>query len=162
MVRRGVAAFRVAGELKKRRHDRGWTLRDTAEALAGIGWPIIASGVSKMEEGRRRVDVDDLLAFATVFGVSPHDLLGWRPQDVDLRVAEPVLGSGERVAVRFTRCLPTPRGSEPIEVIGEFDLPGVPSEGDSVAWDGGQQDGTVVCVIWDLREGDVVADVRIV
>ena len=46
-------------------------------ALATVGRPIIQSGISKIENGSRRVDVDDLVALALALGTTPHALLGW-------------------------------------------------------------------------------------
>jgi transcriptional regulator with XRE-family HTH domain len=40
-----------------------------------LGRPVYKSTVINVELGRRRVDVDDLLALAVVLGVGPADLL---------------------------------------------------------------------------------------
>lgn len=47
---------------------------DIAARLADIGWPIAQTGVARIETGQRRVDVDDLLALASVLNVSPNRL----------------------------------------------------------------------------------------
>lgn len=40
-----------------------------------MGHPLVPSGIGRIEQGERRVDVDDLLAFAVALGVSPLQLL---------------------------------------------------------------------------------------
>jgi hypothetical protein len=39
------------------------------------GRPVLPSGITKIEQGERRVDADDLVALAVVFGVTPNALL---------------------------------------------------------------------------------------
>lgn len=43
--------------------------------LEAAGRPIAASSITNIEAGRRRVDADDLVALAIVFGVNPSALL---------------------------------------------------------------------------------------
>jgi hypothetical protein len=50
--------------------------------LADVGRPIPPLGLRRIEAGERRVDVDDLMAFAGVFGVNPNALL-LPPDDSD-------------------------------------------------------------------------------
>jgi hypothetical protein len=50
-------------------------LRGLEEKLAGIDHRIISDGLSKIETGKRRVDVDDLVALAWALEVSPLSLL---------------------------------------------------------------------------------------
>jgi len=57
----------------------GWTLDDVSRRLAEVGRPLATSGVGKIEDGTRRVDVDDLTALAEVFDVDPERILGWEP-----------------------------------------------------------------------------------
>lgn len=49
--------------------------KQLAEKLAEVGRPIAELGLRKIESDERKVDVDDLMAFAVVFGVSPLTLL---------------------------------------------------------------------------------------
>lgn len=51
-----------------------------------MGRPIAASGITKIEQGTRRVDVDDLVALALAFDVSPNRLL-LEPESDNRRVA---------------------------------------------------------------------------
>jgi hypothetical protein len=46
-----------------------------SDRLAEVGRPIVPSGLSKIELGNRRVDVDDLTALAAALDTIPNDLL---------------------------------------------------------------------------------------
>lgn len=48
---------------------------DLARRLEDIGRPIPVLGLSRIERGERRVDVDDLIALAVALGVAPTSLL---------------------------------------------------------------------------------------
>jgi transcriptional regulator with XRE-family HTH domain len=50
-------------------------VRELSRHLAELGRPILASGITKIEQGTRRIDVDDLVALALTLGVSPNRLL---------------------------------------------------------------------------------------
>jgi transcriptional regulator with XRE-family HTH domain len=50
-------------------------VRELSQRLAHLGRPIVPSGITKMEQGSRRVDVDDLVALALALDVSPNRLL---------------------------------------------------------------------------------------
>jgi transcriptional regulator with XRE-family HTH domain len=72
-VEPGPTAGRVAANL---RHLRGSvTLSELSQRMAKAGRPILPSGLSKIEQGDRSVDVDDLMALAVALGVSPNRLL---------------------------------------------------------------------------------------
>lgn len=43
--------------------------------LSALGHPVMDTGITKTEKGQRRVDVDDLVAFALALGVTPNRLL---------------------------------------------------------------------------------------
>ncbi|MGW3663726.1 helix-turn-helix domain-containing protein [Streptomyces sp. NPDC005141] len=80
--RRGPAATQIeaTGEnvranVARLRKARGLTTYQLATALKAAGRAIPQSGISRIESGARRVDVDDLTALAVVFGVSPQALL---------------------------------------------------------------------------------------
>jgi transcriptional regulator with XRE-family HTH domain len=74
-TRRKPVSDRVRQNLAELRDARRVHLRALAGRLAKIGHPILASGLSKIETGSRRVDVDDLLALAVALDVSPNRLL---------------------------------------------------------------------------------------
>lgn len=50
-------------------------VRELSARLEQLGRPILPSGITKIEQGARRVDVDDLAALAEAFDVSPYRLL---------------------------------------------------------------------------------------
>ncbi len=74
-MQRGPAAQRVADNVRALRKARGLDLSDLSTRLADLGHPISVSGLSKLETGSRRVDVDDLAALAVALDVSPPRLL---------------------------------------------------------------------------------------
>lgn len=76
-VDKGAVSQRVAANMKKLReqHGGGMTLEVLARRMAAAGRPILKSGLSKVEQGDRRVDVDDLVAIAIALGVNPSRLL---------------------------------------------------------------------------------------
>jgi transcriptional regulator with XRE-family HTH domain len=74
-VEKGPASERVADNVKELRTERRLKLDDLADRLAELGRPILKTGLSKLETGARRVDVDDLLALALVLDVTPNRLL---------------------------------------------------------------------------------------
>lgn len=64
--KRGATTQTVAQNIKHYRGKAGYTTRTLAEELTRIGFPVTHSVISQMENGRRRIDVDDLswLAYA--------------------------------------------------------------------------------------------------
>lgn len=70
-------AARVADRMRSLRGARGWTAQHLADAMtaAGVGWN--RGVVTKLETGRREnITVDELVALAALFGVSPMELIG--------------------------------------------------------------------------------------
>lgn len=70
----------LAANVADLRARRGLTTRALSARLAELGHPILASGISKIENRTRRVDVGDLVALAVALEVSPVRLLlpgGW-------------------------------------------------------------------------------------
>ncbi|MFI7009982.1 helix-turn-helix domain-containing protein [Streptomyces sp. NPDC050145] len=66
----------MAENLVRLRKARGFTVRGLGEALTKTGRSVPdASAISSIENGKRRVDVDDLVALAAALGVSPLALL---------------------------------------------------------------------------------------
>ena len=70
-------------------------VRELSRHRAELGRPILASGITKIEQGTRRIDVDDLVALALALGVSPNRLL----LDPDADDAELLLTDG-RISTR--------------------------------------------------------------
>lgn len=71
----GATGRTFADNMRRIRTARRLTLRDVADLLEEIGHPIAHSGLSKIENYTRRVDVDDLVAVSLVLNVSPLSLL---------------------------------------------------------------------------------------
>ena len=72
----GLVGQHVAENIKALRERRGgMSVRDLSAKLTELGRPILPSGITKIEQGERRVDADDLVALATVLGVPPSRLL---------------------------------------------------------------------------------------
>lgn len=73
----GSAGEQVARNVKLIREAQRLSTTKLAALLAEAGQPIPATGITRIEKGQRRVDVDDLIAIAAVFGVRPETL--WAP-----------------------------------------------------------------------------------
>ncbi|PPG53754.1 hypothetical protein C5C24_01760 [Rathayibacter sp. AY2B3] len=71
----GATGFEVARNLKRIRLYAGLTQADVSGMLGRMGRPVPVASIGKMESGDRRVEVDDLVALAVVFGVTPLALL---------------------------------------------------------------------------------------
>lgn len=74
-VEKGQIARAVAENVKAVRERRGLSQQQLAARLADVGRPMQASAVAKVESGDRRVDVDDLAAFAVALNVPVARLL---------------------------------------------------------------------------------------
>lgn len=72
-TRLGSVGQRVAKEVARLRGRT--TVRELSARLAKLGRPILPSGITKIEQGKRRVDVDDLVALAVALQVTPTRLL---------------------------------------------------------------------------------------
>ncbi|MFI1678799.1 helix-turn-helix domain-containing protein [Streptomyces sp. NPDC020607] len=82
----GSVGQRVAREVARL---RGRTsVRELSARLAKLGRPILPSGITKLEQGQRRVDVDDLVALAVALQVTPTRLL-MGPPPTDGTVHDP-------------------------------------------------------------------------
>ena len=71
----GPVAERVAANIKRQRFTRRMTTEQLAESVSGLGRPMYANTITKIEKLQRRVDVDDLTALATALGVTAAQLL---------------------------------------------------------------------------------------
>ncbi|MDE3725342.1 helix-turn-helix transcriptional regulator [Nocardiopsis sp. N85] len=65
----------VRHNVKRIREARSLTYAELSRRLTAVGREIPTLGLSRIEEGKRRVDTDDLVALAMVFDVSPVTLL---------------------------------------------------------------------------------------
>ncbi|GAB3995294.1 hypothetical protein GCM10029992_12170 [Glycomyces albus] len=71
----GPTAEHVAENVRRIRTARGLSTNQLSALLARAGHPIAQSSISNIEAGRRRVDVDDLVALAVALDVNPSALL---------------------------------------------------------------------------------------
>lgn len=71
----GPIGTQVMANVSGLRRARRMTLVELSDRLTRAGRPIPPLGLSRLEAGERRVDVDDLVALAQVFNVSPAELL---------------------------------------------------------------------------------------
>ncbi|BCI55706.1 hypothetical protein NIIDNTM18_49840 [Mycolicibacterium litorale] len=71
----GTSGETVAKNIRRIRTERGLPYTELAERLERVGREIPTWGLRKIESGGRRVDVDDLMALASVLGVSPVTFL---------------------------------------------------------------------------------------
>lgn len=65
----------AAAQLRAHRTSQRLSLRELAERVSGLGHDLPLSAISKIESGKRRMDVDDLTALAAALGVGPANLL---------------------------------------------------------------------------------------
>lgn len=77
----GPTHHRVAENVRTLRQQRGLSQADLATVLRELGTPLGVSALSKVENGTRRVTVDELVALAVALNVSPNRLL--LPGDID-------------------------------------------------------------------------------
>lgn len=71
----GTTGETVAANVLRLRTGLNLKYAEVSRRLEAVGRPIPVLGVSRIEAGERRVDADDLMALAAVFGVSPATLL---------------------------------------------------------------------------------------
>lgn len=71
----GPATAEVARNIQRVRKARQLKQSDVSKLLKAAGRPTLATVVSKIERGERRIDVDDLVAFGRALGVPPVLLL---------------------------------------------------------------------------------------
>lgn len=72
----------LAWRISHEREERGWSYDALARRMTDAGCPINASAIYKIEKGDppRKIGVDELIAFARVFGKHVDDLL--TPRDI--------------------------------------------------------------------------------
>ncbi len=71
----GITNMHVATNIRAARQSIGMDLRTMSVKLTEVGRKISPSGISKIENGDRRVDVDDLTAIAYLLRTTPAALL---------------------------------------------------------------------------------------
>jgi transcriptional regulator with XRE-family HTH domain len=84
----------VIQNLTEIRAARRLTYKQLSDRLEQLGRPIPTLGLSRIEKGNRRVDVDDLVALAVALGVNPSALLlprdGQAESEIELTLAQRV------------------------------------------------------------------------
>lgn len=100
----------VAANVKRLRGGMPYT--KLSEEMKRVGRPMPVLALRRIEEGNRNVTVDDLMAFAIVFGVSPLTLLmpEYASRDITTRITGYPDQVGANVAWLWAR------GDEPLEV----------------------------------------------
>jgi transcriptional regulator with XRE-family HTH domain len=71
----GATGRTVRENIRRVREERDMTWAQMSRFLDKAGRPIAPLGLRRVEEGARRVDVDDLMAIAVVLDVTPNELL---------------------------------------------------------------------------------------
>jgi transcriptional regulator with XRE-family HTH domain len=89
----GPAGREMGATVAAIRKQRGMLLTQLSAAVASHGRPIPPNGISRIERGERRVDIDDLVALAESFGVTPAALLDGPPDPRD-QVRAAIEGAG--------------------------------------------------------------------
>src|SRR5690625_168478 len=93
----GITNTHVANNIRTARQAIGMDLRTLSDGIAAIGRKLSPSGISKLEAGDRRVDVDDLTVIAYLLRTTPAALLtppdeqttltgvpeGYEPEEID-------------------------------------------------------------------------------
>jgi transcriptional regulator with XRE-family HTH domain len=74
-VEQGEVGHVVAAQVRLLREEKRLSLQALSRRLKALGRPILPSGLSKIEQGDRRVDVDDLVALAAALETVPSMLL---------------------------------------------------------------------------------------
>jgi transcriptional regulator with XRE-family HTH domain len=71
----GPAGNNLRRNIRRIREQYGWSYREVEERLSRVGRAIPAVELGWIDAGERRIDVDDLVALAAVFGLSVEELL---------------------------------------------------------------------------------------
>lgn len=74
-ITEGATGLTVRENVRRLREDRDMSWAQMSRFLERAGRPIAPLGLRRIEDGSRRVDVDDLMAIAVVLDVTPNDLL---------------------------------------------------------------------------------------
>lgn len=114
----GPVGRRAAQNLERLRDSRRLSQGDLASAVERLGRPMTRQIVSKAEAGERRIDVDDLVAFAVALDTSTNRLL--LPGTAD--AADPV-DLAPRAAASALQAWRWARGIEPLYEIPAPDEP---------------------------------------
>lgn len=95
-MQQGPTGNRLAANIRAVRKHRAYDLKAVSEWLTEMGRPININGLSKIENGQRRVDADDLIAIALVLDVTPDRLLIGPDSGDEEVVLTPTFGAAAR------------------------------------------------------------------
>lgn len=74
-IPRGPIGAYVVENVKRLREGKDWSYPRLSKELKVVGRSILPTGLHRLENGKRRVDADDLVALAAALDVSPITLL---------------------------------------------------------------------------------------
>ena len=114
-VRMSATGRQVRENVGRIRKGRGMTQVDLAAALLATDRPLGVSAINEIENGARRVDVDDLTALAVALGVNPNALLMPPYQGTDADCELSGLGT-----VGSLRAWEWAKGRQPLEPDASF------------------------------------------
>jgi 8-oxo-dGTP pyrophosphatase MutT (NUDIX family)/transcriptional regulator with XRE-family HTH domain len=109
----------VISNLEFLRNARRLTYRELSERLSQLGRPIPTLGLSRIEKGDRRVDVDDLVALAVALGVNPSALLLPSGERGNPRVPDDVIALTPELQVKLTDAWEWADGQAPVPNTGQ-------------------------------------------
>lgn len=126
-ITRGPTSDTVAANVKRIRRARALTAEGLSDLLAELGRPMLATGITSIETGRRRVDVDDLMALAIALRVSPVTLL--MPDTSGVQQVTGAVANGGFLWEWATCAAPLPTWgvSDPVAAVADFQLHAVPA-----------------------------------
>ena len=85
----------LPGRIRDLRERRVWSERQLAKEMTEVGVPLTGDKVSKIERGRRRVTVEEFLAFAYVLDVPLSRLMSPREGELQVRAGGIALDRSE-------------------------------------------------------------------
>ena len=94
-VDHGPVSRRVVANVKRLRNERSWSLDRLSEELRRVGRPILPTGLSRLERGSRRIDVDDLVGLALALDVAPIALLLPPTTDGPVQLTDEITAAAE-------------------------------------------------------------------
>jgi len=110
-IERGAITRYVVANVVRLRAEQRLSLAELSARLDAVGRPILPTGLHRLENGKRRIDTDDLVALAIALEVSPLTLLLPPTAEVGAEVAL----ANNRV-VTAERAWTWARGQLPLEV----------------------------------------------
>lgn len=145
----GPLAHQVAESVRRIRESRGLTYAKLAERLIRVGRPIPVLGLSRIEKGDRRVDIDDLVALARALRVPPILLIFPFDQIPEMQILDTKASPWEGAAW-FSGRAPFPHWQHR-DAMGEASAE-VGDGGDLEAF----EQGAVAIELWDLHAQQLV------